>query len=206
MSDQTPWTPSYQPPSGSQAPAGADQPVPAQQAAASGATYGAPVQAGAPILSQVGGVPAPVTYPTGSPDAVPMENGAATSSGASAWFTGLLALAPIVIFGPIIASIVMIVLGSKQRTRGVEPARTIGARAASWAVTYLGLGLALLGAHFYVLFTAKECTFDNECGPAMIPFGALLVLLLVHVVICIFGGVWATKGKALPFYTLPFFK
>ena len=72
------------------------------------------------------------------------------SSGADAWFAGLLVLVAVPGVNLVLGPVAMMVAGLRGGSRRAEPGRSNGRRAASWGLTFL-LGEALLiGTQLYI--------------------------------------------------------
>lgn len=128
------------------------------------------------------------------------------SSGAGAWFAGLLVLVAVPGVNLVLGPVAMVVAGLRGGSRRAEPGRGNGRRAASWGLTFL-LGEALLiGTQLYigkVLFGPGERVTLFPWGlPAV--FG--LILMVSHFAVCIVQGVRAHRGGVTRFGGFPFFR
>ena len=128
------------------------------------------------------------------------------SSGAGAWFAGLLVLVAVPGVNLVLGPVAMMVAGLRGGSRRAEPGRSNGRRAASWGLTFL-LGEALLiGARLYI---GKVVFGPGERVP-LFPWGLpsvfALILMVSHFVVCIVQGVRAHRGGVTRFGGIPFFR
>lgn len=128
------------------------------------------------------------------------------SSGAGAWFSGLLVLVAVPGVNLVLGPVAMMVAGLRGGSRRAEPGRGNGRRAASWGLTFL-LGEALLiGTQLYigkVLFGPGERVTLFPWGlPAVLG----LILMVSHFAVCIVQGVRANRGGVTRFGGFPFFR
>ena len=128
------------------------------------------------------------------------------SSGAGAWFSGLLVLVAVPGVNLVLGPVAMMVAGLHGGSRRAEPGRSNGRRAASWGLTFL-LGEALLiGTQLYigkVLFGPGERVTLFPWGlPAVLG----LILMVSHFAVCIVQGVRAHRGGLTRFGGFPFFR
>ena len=128
------------------------------------------------------------------------------SSGADAWFAGLLVLVAVPGVNLVLGPVAMMVAGLRGGSRRAEPGRGNGRRAASWGLTFL-LGEALLiGTQLYigkVLFGPGERVTLFPWG---LPAVFALILMVSHFVVCIAQGVRAHRGGVTRFGGIPFFR
>ena len=128
------------------------------------------------------------------------------SSGAGAWFAGLLVLVAVPGVNLVLGPLAMVVAGLRGGSRRAEPGRSNGRRAASWGLTFL-LGEALLiGAQLYV----GQMVFGPGERVPLFPWGLpsvfALILMVSHFVVCIVQGVRARRGGVTRFGGIPFFR
>lgn len=128
------------------------------------------------------------------------------SSGAGAWFAGLLVLVAVPGVNLVLGPVAMMVAGLRDGSRRVEPGRSNGRRAASWGLTFL-LGEALLiGAQLYI----GKVVFGPGERVTLFPWGLPavlgLILMVSHFVVCIAQGVRAHRGGVTRFGGIPFFR
>ena len=128
------------------------------------------------------------------------------SSGAGAWFAGLLVLVAVPGVNLVLGPVAMMVAGLRGGSRRAEPARSNGRRAASWGLTFL-LGEALLiGAQLYI----GQVVFGPGERVSLFPWGLPavfgLILMVSHFVVCIVQGVRAYRGGVTRFGGIPFFR
>lgn len=154
-----------------------------------------PPQQGYPSAPQS---PQPSAYPT-----PPLVR---PSSGAASWYAGLLIFCFLPFISSVVASIAMICVGLMYRRQNLEPTRTVGARAASWGLTYLLATLLFLGLHFYLLFALDGTEAADAFFPIGIPITIWLLISVLHFFLSIVGGVKAGRGRAMGFYGIPFFR
>ena len=67
------------------------------------------------------------------------------------------------------------------RRQNLEPTRTVGARAASWGLTYLLATLLFLGLHFYLLFVLDGTEATDSFFPIGIPITIWLLISVLHI-------------------------
>lgn len=97
----------------------------------------------------------------------------------------------------------MICVGLMYRRQNLEPTRTVGARAASWGLTYLLATLLFLGLHFYLLFALDGTEAEDSFFPIGIPITIWPLISVLHFSLSIVGGVKAGRGRAMGFYGVP---
>lgn len=103
------------------------------------------------------------------------------SSGAASWYAGLLILCFLPFINSVVASIVMICVGLMYRRQNLQPTRTVGARAASWGLTYLLATLLFLGLHFYLLFALDGTEAADSFFPIGTPITIWLLISVLHI-------------------------
>ena len=161
-----------------------------------------------------GGQPYPGGQP--SPQAAPGQTGHLTQqpvTGGAAWGWGLLAFVPIPLIGQLVAAIVMIAVGGRQRRHGGIVAAQ-GVRAANWGLTYIVLTVLLLGSAVPLGFLGNAAQANGNPDAQRLLTGIVLVLLslwlyglnLVHVVVVIVGMVQASKWKVSRMPVIPFLR
>ena len=128
------------------------------------------------------------------------------SSGAGAWFAGLLVLVAVPGVNLVLGPVAMMVAGLRGGSRRAEPGRSNGRRAASWGLTFL-LGEALLiGAQLYI----GQVVFGPGERVTLFPWGLPavlgLILMVSHFAVCIIQGVRAYRGGVTRFGGIPFFR
>lgn len=160
------------------------------------------------------GTPQPAGIPALSPAGVQNQNEGVCPA---PWFLGLIVVLPaLMLFRSLIADVVGISAGLVQLVAGLlwsrkgsALGRTQARQAASWGLTFT-LGIFLLQGVFIVVGVVAV-----EQGPSAWLTGLLLlgmvgsgiwVLSLAHLVLSVVGGVWASQGKIMPFYGIPFFR
>lgn len=97
----------------------------------------------------------------------------------------------------------MICVGLMYRRQNLEPTRTVGARAASWGLTYLLATLLFLGLHFYLLFVLDGTEATDSFFPIGIPITIWLLISVLRFSLSIVGGLKAGRGRAMGFYGVP---
>ena len=97
----------------------------------------------------------------------------------------------------------MICVGLMYRRQNLEPTRTVGARAASWGLTYLLATLLFLGLHFYLLFALDGTEAEDSFFPIGIPITIWPLISVLHFSLSIVGGVKAGRGRTMGFYGVP---
>ena len=128
------------------------------------------------------------------------------SSGAGAWFAGLLVLVAVPGVNLVLGPVAMMVAGLRGSRGLLEPERTNRCRAASWGLTFL-LGEALLiGAQLYIAQVVFEPGEHVPLFPWGLPAVFGLVLLVSHFAMCIVQGVRANRGGVTRFGGIPFFR
>ena len=128
------------------------------------------------------------------------------SSGAGAWFAGLLVLVAVPGVNLVLGPVAMMVAGLRGGSRRAEPGRSNGRRAASWGVTFLLEEALLIGTQLYigkVLFGPGERVTLFPWG---LPAVFALILMVSHFVVCIVQGVRAHRGGVTRFGGIPFFR
>lgn len=154
--------------------------------------------------------PGPAAF-TAAPHPAQVPNAGAPAqpagpSGSRAWAMGLLALTPIPFIGQLVAGIVQMVVGLRQRSTGGAVGAN-GANAADWGLTY-AIGWVLIIAWLPIgiaLFQPQP----GEDPPAGLvgPFaGGILVLNLLHLIFTIRGMVVAGRGQVARAWAIPAFR
>ena len=128
------------------------------------------------------------------------------SSGAGAWFAGLLVLVAVPGVNLVLGPVAMMVAGLRGGSRCAEPGRSNGRRAASWGLTFI-LGEALLiGTQLYI----GKVVFGPGERVTLFPWGLpavfALILMASHFVVCIAQGARAHRGGVTRFGGIPFFR
>lgn len=127
------------------------------------------------------------------------------SSGADAWFAGLLVLVAVPGVNLVLGPVAMMVAGLRGGSRRAEPGRSNGRRAASWGLTFL-LGEALLiGTQLYIGKVVSGPGERVTLFPWGLPAVFALILMAFHFVVCIAQGVRAHRGGVTRFGGIPFF-
>lgn len=200
-----------------------DYPSQPQQGVAPSNLPGAPAPAGSPMAgtpySQVGagnlagpggggtlgyqGSPYPASFPGVQ---LPAAQDPATVNCVVPWFLGLLLLVPIPVVGWLSGGLGPVIAGLSWKVEGATTGRAQARQAASWGLTYLLCSLVLFVAYVWMLFALTKDGPVKEFFPLGIPLAALGLLTLFHLVLCVVGGVWASQGKTMPFYGIPFFR
>ena len=102
--------------------------------------------------------------------------GTPPSSGAASWYAGLLIFYFLPFINSVVASIVMICVGLMYRRQNLQPTRTVGARAASWGLTYLLATLLFLSSVstsiFYSPWTARKRQTPSSRSESPSPSGS----------------------------------
>lgn len=163
----------------------------------------APGYQGVPGVPMSQGVPYPSAYP-GAPYLAVQDP--ATVNCAIPWFLGLIALIPLPFFGSFAGGLTQVISGLTWKVEGAERGRTQARQAASWGLTYLLCTVVLTVAHFWVLFVYTREGPSKAFFPVGIPLLLLALLTLLHLVLCVVGGIRANQGKTMPFYGIPFFR
>lgn len=200
-----------------------DYPSQPQQGVVPSNLPGAPAPAGSPMAgtpySQVGagnlagpggggtlgyqGSPYPASFPGVQ---LPVAQDPATVNCAVPWFLGLLLLVPIPVVGWLSGGLGPVIAGLSWKVEGATTGRAQARQAASWGLTYLLCSLVLFVAYVWMLLALTKDGPVKEFFPLGIPLAALGLLTLFHLVLCVVGGVWASQGKTMPFYGIPFFR
>ena len=127
------------------------------------------------------------------------------SSGADAWFAGLLVLVAVPGVNLVLGPVAMMVAGLRGGSRRAEPGRSNGRRAASWGLTFL-LGEALLiGTQLYIGKVVSGPGERVTLFPWGLPAVFALILMVSHFAVCIVQGVRAHRGGVTRFGGIPFF-
>ncbi len=128
------------------------------------------------------------------------------SSGAGAWFAGLLVLVAVPGVNLVLGPMAMIVAGLRGGSGRVEPGRGNGRRAASWGLTFLLGEVLLIGVQLYIV----QVVFGPGERVALFPWGLPavfgLILMVSHFAMCIVQGVRAYRGGVTRFGGIPFFR
>ena len=128
------------------------------------------------------------------------------SSGADAWFAGLLVLVAVPGVNLVLGPVAMMVAGLRGGSRRAEPGWSNGRRAASWGLTFL-LGEALLiGTQLYIGKVVSGPGERVTLFPWGLPAVFALILMVSHFVVCIAQGVRAHRGGVTRFGGIPFFR
>ena len=132
--------------------------------------------------------------------------GGGGSSGAGAWFAGLLVLVAVPGVNLVLGPVVMMVAGLRGSRGLLEPERTNRCRAASWGLTFLLGEVLLIGAQLYIVQVVFGAGERVPLFPWGLPALFWLVLLVAHFVVCIAQGIRAYRGGVTRFGGIPFFR
>lgn len=149
------------------------------------------------------GSPYPASFPGVQ---LPAAQDPATVNCVVPWFLGLLLLVPIPVVGWLSGGLGPVIAGLSWKVEGAITGRAQARQAASWGLTYLLCSLVLFVAYVWMLLALTKDGPVKEFFPLGIPLAALGLLTLFHLVLCVVGGVWASQGKTMPFYGIPFFR
>lgn len=129
-----------------------------------------------------------------------------SGNGGWAWLCGLIVVLCIPFVSSLAASALMMAVGLAQRGKG-ELAADNGVRAANWGLTYGIATIVLGGIHFGLLWFL---TRDGSTIEGFLPFGLpiliFVLLTLVHIAVCIRGGIVATQNRSFDVNGIPFFR
>ena len=128
------------------------------------------------------------------------------SSGAGAWFAGLLVLVAVPGVNLVLGPVAMMVAGLRGSRGLLEPERTNRCRAASWGLTFLLGEVLLIGAQLYIVQVVFGAGERVPLFPWGLPALFWLVLLVAHFVVCIAQGIRAYRGGVTRFGGIPFFR
>lgn len=138
--------------------------------------------------------PYPYRYPQQRPE-----------SGTIAWAVGLAVLAFFPFVSSVVASVLMIIVGLKQRAK--EPiAAANGRNAANFGLTYLVVTLILVPLYFVMLDVLTKDGPTSETFPLMIPLIVWAVATLAFVVLCIIGVARAGARRVFRAPAIPVFR
>ena len=128
------------------------------------------------------------------------------SSGAGAWFAGLLVLVAVPGVNLVLGPVAMMVAGLRGGRGRVEPGWGNGRRAASWGLTFLLGEVLLIGVQLYI----GQVVFGPGEHVPLFPWGLPavfgLLLLVSHFAVCIVQGVRARRGGVTRFGGIPFYR